>query len=223
MANGNELVFIMGNRNPFPNKCEQCQLRKALCICAMIPRLALNTKVILLIHHRETHRTSNSGRLAHLILENSEMRVRGLKGNPMEREGLVVPDRQSVLLFPSINAVELTPEALKKFDKPLTLIVPDGNWRQASRVPNREPDLFSLPRFRIPIDKPTEYRLRSETRPEGMATFEAIARALGVIEGPEVQAQMEAIFRIKVERTLWSRAKITLAECTGGIPKEAIC
>ena len=179
--------------------------------------------VILLIHHRETRRTSNTGKLAHLILTNSEMRVRGVKGDPMEREGLVVPERQSVLLFPSINAVDLTPDILKRFDKPLTLIVPDGNWRQASRVPNREPDLFSLPRYKVPIDRPSEYRLRLETRPGGLATFEAIARALGVIEGTEVQRQMEAVFKLKVERTLWSRAKIPLDECTGGIPKEAIC
>jgi DTW domain-containing protein YfiP len=220
-------VRSMATRTQFSNiqpadRCDDCCLRRVLCICEFVTQLDLKTKVIVLIHHRETRRPSNTGKLARLILKNCEIRVRGLKDNPMSSEGLVVPERQSILLFPSINAVEITEEVLKKFDKPLTLIVPDGNWRQASRVPNREPALFSLPRLKVPMDRPSEYRLRVETRPEGLATFEAIARAMGVIEGAEVQKKMEALFKLKVERTLWSRAKITLAECTGGIPEAAI-
>ncbi len=213
----------MGTRNPFPDRCKKCQLRRVLCICEFIPKINLRTKVIILVHEKETRRTSNSGKLAHLVLTNSEMRIRGIKDHPMEQGGLVVPERQSVLLFPSVNAVELTPTALNHFTRPLTLIVPDGNWRQASKVPNREPALFSLPRFKVPLGRPSEYKLRAETRPEGMATFEAIARALGIIEGEEIQNQMEQIFNLKVERMLWSRAKLKLEECLNTIPPEAIC
>ncbi len=203
-------------------KCMACKFRQVLCICELIPRFDLKTKVIILIHHRETKRPSNTGSLAHLMLKNSELRVRGLKGNIMSSEGLIEPERQTLLLFPTIDAVELTPEVLKKYTKPITLIVPDGNWRQAARVPNREIVLRPLPRVKVSVERPTEYKLRLETRAEGLATFEAIARAIGVIEGPEVQEKMEAAFRLKVERTLWSRAKITAAECVGGIPKEAM-
>jgi DTW domain-containing protein YfiP len=71
------------------------------------------------------------------------------------------------------------------------------------------------------MSRPTEYRLRLENRPGGLATFEAIARALGIIEGENIQAEMEAAFKLKVERTLWARAKIPLHECAGGIPREA--
>lgn len=203
-------------------RCKECEMRQALCICAFIPKIETKTKLILLIHAAETKRTSNSGKLATKVLQNSEMRVRGLKEGPIETEGITVPERQSLLLFPSINAVDLTPEYVAQIKKPITLIVPDGNWRQASKVPNREPALYSMPRVRVPVGRPSEYHLRLETRPEGLATFEAIARAMGVIEGKEVQEKMEDIFKIMVERTLWSRSKIKAADCIGGIPKEAM-
>ena len=195
----------MGSRNNSPDRCKDCQLRKDLCICEFIPSIDLKTKIIVLIHHQETKRTSNTGKLAHMVLKNSELRVRGLKDNPMDTVGLLSPERQAVLLFPTDDAIDLTSEFIQQFDKPLTLIVPDGNWRQASRMPNRVVQLANLPRVKVPLTKPTEYRLRNEPRTEGLATFEAIARALGIIEGPEVQEKMEFIFKMKVERTLNSR------------------
>lgn len=188
-------------------------MRKDLCICPFIPRLNLKTKVILLLHHRETHRPTNTGRLAHLILPHSEIRVRGLKGQPMDNQGLVSEERQSIVLFPSENSVELSQNSIAQFHKPLTLIVPDGNWRQASRMPNRIAEIRDLPRFHVPDLGPTQYKLRAENRNGGLATLEAIARALGIIEGLEVKEKMESVLAVKVERTLMARAKIPLSEC----------
>ena len=47
----------------------------------------------------------------------------------------------------------------------------------------------------------TEWGIRREHHPQGLATFEAIARAMGIIESPEVQAGLEALFRLMVHRT----------------------
>ena len=44
-----------------------------------------------------------------------------------------------------------------------------------------------------------------EMHPAALATFEAIARALGIIESPDVQAGMEDLFSLMVQRTLDSR------------------
>jgi len=42
-----------------------------VCLCASIPEVATRTQVIILRHHTERMRTSNTGRLAHLALPNS--------------------------------------------------------------------------------------------------------------------------------------------------------
>jgi DTW domain-containing protein YfiP len=58
---------------------------------------------------------------------------------------------------------------------------------------------------RLPEGPDTEWGIRREYHPNGLATFEAIARALGIIESPAVQAGMEELFRLMVQRTLHSR------------------
>jgi len=63
--------------------------------------------------------------------------------------------------------------------------------------------------------------LRRAARPGQLCTLEAIARALGVLEGPEVQRQLEGLLRIMVERTLWSAGRLGADEVAGGIPPSA--
>ncbi len=58
---------------------------------------------------------------------------------------------------------------------------------------------------RLPEGAKTGWGVRRECHPEGLATFEAIARALGVIESAEVQKSMEELFRLMVARTLQAR------------------
>jgi len=181
----------------------------------------LSTKLIVLIHNRETRRPTNTGRLATLALPHSELRVRGLR-TPMNEEGLVVSDRQTLLLYPDENAVELSPSYVASFKKPITLIVPDGSWRQAAKMRFRVPALKDVPHVKIPMGAKSNYQLRQETKENGLATFEAIARAFGIIESPEVQQRLEDFFKIMVERTMWSRGKKLAEDCESPIPPEAI-
>jgi hypothetical protein len=62
------------------------------------------------------------------------------------------------------------------------------------------------------------HRLRHETREGGLATIEAIARALGVLEGGQVRSILEKVFCAMVERTLWSRGQLDAAQVSAGIP-----
>ena len=59
----------------------------------------------------------------------------------------------------------------------------------------------------------------------GLATLEAIARALEILEGdagPEIKRAMLSVFRVMVERTLWFRGKLRDHEVSGGIPEAAL-
>jgi len=59
----------------------------------------------------------------------------------------------------------------------------------------------------LPGGPPSAYQLRASPRVDGVCTFEAIARALGIIEGGTVQRQMEEFFHIFVERVLYIRGR----------------
>ena len=110
-----------------------------------------------------------------------------------------------LLLHPTDDAVELGSEFLGAAPPPYTLFVPDGSWRQAGEMGHREPSLRSLQRVKLPTSAVSGYQLRKETKPGGLATIEAIARALGVLESPYVEQELSRIFALMVERTLHSR------------------
>lgn len=197
----------------------RCHLHASLCMCSHIPHLLTRTRLVLVTHYREDRKPTNTGRLATECLSNSEIWVRGHAQQPCEHF-VIDPQTLPVVLFPGEASIPLAD--FIGASQPVTLIVPDGTWRQASKVPHRVPSLTGVPLVSLPNAGPvTQYRLRNETREGGLATMEAIARALGLLEGPEVQAVLERVFRIMVERTLWSRGDLPAERVTGGIPEGA--
>ncbi|MBI1840149.1 MAG: DTW domain-containing protein [Verrucomicrobia bacterium] len=184
-------------------------MRKEICICEDIDScrrsIASRTRIFILMHHRELCRTTNTARLATLALAGCEIRVRGLRGAPMTDEGIVDPERHALLLYPTAEARELTPEFAASLDKPVTLIVPDGTWGQAAKVAKREAFLKNVERVKLTPIEASQYGLRRNPKENGLATFEAIARALGMIEGPLIQKRLEELFQVMVSRTLRSR------------------
>lgn len=185
--------------------CEVCQSHPDRCFCEFIPSLDLQTRLCLVVHYRELRRTTNTGQLAVRALKNSEMRVRGEERSGLSLSDLLVPQYRTLLFFPSDEAVDLTSEFVAQDPRPVQLIVPDGNWRQASKVHYRHHELKDVPRVMIKSANTAKYHLRAEHTPEGMATLQAIAHALGVIEGEPVKEVLLRLYQLKLERTLLGR------------------
>jgi DTW domain-containing protein YfiP len=209
----------MSRRDNVEARCRLCRMHQLLCVCDLLPRLETRTRVVLVIHKKEERKPTNSGLLATRCLSNSEVLVRGRMGQP-EPDFAAHPERQLLLLFPHETAVPIGDFA--QSSRPVTLIVPDGTWRQAAKVSHRLPGLGGAPYVTLPPDAPTLYRLRAELHQGRLATLEAIARALGILEGAEVRQALERIFRVMVERTLWMRGALRAEEVTGGIPERAL-
>lgn len=188
--------------------CNVCYLNQNLCICKVIPTLDLRTKISLIIHAKELKRTTNTGRLALEALTNSEMRIRGLGRDALDLSDLLSLQYDTLLFFPCADAVELTPVFIQQFSKPIQLIVPDGNWRQASKVHTRHPELKDIPRVMISTPNTSQFHLRAESTSEGMATLQAIAYAMGAIEGLAVQNQLLELYNAKLQATLVGRGQL---------------
>lgn len=201
------IIKLIDRKRKTLNPCQGCFLHKDRCICEQMPVLALRTRVALVIHARELKRTTNTGQLAVKILINSEMRVRGEVRESLDLSDLLVPKYRTVLFFPSDNAVELNREFVEKSQLPIQLIVPDGNWRQASKVHYRHHELKEIPRVMISSPNLNPHHMRAETTESGMATLEAIACALGIIEGPEVKETLMKFYQLKLAQTLSGRGK----------------
>lgn len=153
----------------------------------------------------ELKRSSNTGRLALRALVNSEMRVRGETREPLDLSDLLTDRYRTFLFYPAVDAVELDHELVAQERTPIQLLVPDGTWRQAKKVHSRHRELKDVPRVKIGVPDISKFHLRAQHRPEGMATLQAIAHALGVIEGDLVKAQLMKLYIAKVERTMIGR------------------
>ena len=199
--------------------CLQCGLHKSLCICHLIPHLNLRTRIVLVIHHRELKRTTNTGALALRALENSIMKVRGEQDSTLlgseralDLSDVLTPDYRTFLFYPFKDALELTSELVNQSLKPIQLIVPDGNWRQASKVHSRHSELRDIPRVMIGAPNLSPLHLRKENTEHGMATLQAIAAALEIIEGLAVGQALKQLYQAKLERTLVGRGQLKLKD-----------
>jgi len=193
-------------------RCPDCLVHRSLCVCALIPTLPTRTRVVLVMHQLELNKPTNTGRLAIRCLPNSEILVRGREA--LHRAPAAFPGTP-LLLYPHAQALPL--ERWRDSPEPITLIVPDGTWRQAARARRRVPGADQIPCVVLPA--PTSgYRLRQATRPGRLSTMEAIARALGVLEGPSVEEALLHLHQVMVDRTLWTNGRLATEAVTGGIP-----
>lgn len=160
------------------------------------------------MHEKELKRTTNTGRLATKCLLNSELRVRGTKSGPLDLSDLLEMPYEPLLLYPSEDARDLNTLFTQIRRKPVLLIVPDGNWRQASKVHTRHKELAHVPRVFLK-KKATDSSLvmRKETVENGMATLEAIAAAFGTLENSAVGAALKQLYELKLHQTLLGRGQ----------------
>ncbi|MES2527871.1 MAG: tRNA-uridine aminocarboxypropyltransferase [Bdellovibrionota bacterium] len=200
--------MILSRKRKTVAPCQTCFLHVDRCICALIPSLTLKTKISLIIHAKELKRTTNTGRLAIKALVNCEMRIRGEGKEALDLSDLLSPEYQTYLFYPSDEAIELDEKLVASSKLPIQLIVPDGNWRQASKVHYRHHELKDVVRVKISTPNLNPQHMRAENTDHGMATLEAIAQALGIIEGKAVGDVMMKLYQEKLEATLKGRGVI---------------
>jgi DTW domain-containing protein YfiP len=201
--------------------CSTCRLHPTLCICALVPRLQTRTRLLVVVPSGEARKPSNTGQLAARCVDGSTVQIVRKRSGPMPAP-VVRSGELPLVLFPAPDAVPITQYIGSP--QPVALIVPDGSWHQARALQQRGP-LRHHACVTLPSLGPSEYRLRSEPQVGGLATIEAIARALRILEGDAGEAISHAIlhvFRVMVERTLWFRGKLHDHEVTGGVPAAAL-
>jgi DTW domain-containing protein YfiP len=171
-------------------RCPRCLLLLRVCLCAAIPTVVTRTRIVIVRHHLERWRSSNSGRLAHLALPNSEIVEHGGRSvaalPPLDGAWLVFPEGEPVTAAP--------------VPPPRQLVVLDATWSQARRMYRKLAALRGLPILRLPDAPMPAARLRESPAPGRVSTLEAIARALRLVEGDAAAEPLEALFALAVAR-----------------------
>lgn len=160
--------------------CWECRRPARVCYCAAVEPIATRTQVVILQHPRESDVPINTARIAELALSNSTLHV-GLEfsRDATLSSALSNPEAPPVLLFPSNDAKDL---ALEPPAGPVTLVVIDGTWWQASKLYKLNPFLHALPRYGISPSSESRYRIRREPAAHCLSTIEALEAALSLLE-----------------------------------------
>lgn len=159
-------------------RCQQCARPQSHCLCALIPSLPSQTRILLIQHPDETKHALNTARMTALGLHNAELIVAETVD---DLEGyLEQPGYRVGLLFPGEDAQQLS--AYQAEQLPWLLVVPDGTWRKARRILYCNPLLATLPRVTLPSGLSSRYRLRKAPDAQALATVEAVSYALDLLE-----------------------------------------
>ena len=156
--------------------------------------------MVLLQHPREARLAICSAWLTRLALANSELH-RGVRFGDYPRVREVAASPGAALLYPGEGAV---PAGALAARPPQVLVVLDGTWQQAERMLRDNPPLAALPRVSVAPDRPGPYgELRREPSPVCLSTLDAVALALGALEGsPGRFEPMREALRRMVDRQL---------------------
>lgn len=173
-------------------------------MCSEIPTVPTATAFEVVRHVRELNKLSNSARVAGLAMPSLHLHSYGARGPRFDPTPLL--GTGVVLLFPlgAGGSRGLADPAQVR-----SVVVLDGSWAQARRMVNRMPALGALPRLVVEprlVDRP---RLRQPPVPGGMATLEAIAAAVELLEGRDRAAPLWALFDTLVQRGLALQGKPT--------------
>ena len=181
--------------------CPRCFLKVDLCLCSELTCLPSNIQIVIVRHVREERLTSNTGRLAALLLSNVHIVPYG--GGETFDEGPLRGD-DTWLLFP--DAPSTVPHG-----RPQRLVLLDATFRQARRMYRKISGLRRLPHcaFEAP-EQPTPGRRRAP-RSDGLSTIEAIATALAQFESPELAVPLMAAYAEFVRRADLSRGRKRIA------------
>ncbi len=202
------------------DKCYNCMMLEPLCLCPLLSPAVTTTRLVLLMHWAEVGKSANSGRLAAKLLVNQETHLHGQPDGGVDWTKICKDGWENLFLFPSDDAEVLDQNLVASFEKPVRLIVADGNWGQASRMHRRLSAVAKPRKVILPRGEPSQYKLRSAPdKLQGVSTLEAIARAMAILESADVAEHLLAVFRVMVDRNLFARGKLARDLVTGGIPR----
>ncbi|MBQ49842.1 MAG: hypothetical protein CMP10_20845 [Zetaproteobacteria bacterium] len=182
--------------------CSICQLIKDLCYCHLIPELDTCTRISFILHNSELGRASNTGYLAHRSLINSDMRVFGDGKDWRQWQQMNLAGYETLILSSRSSHV-VSPQFMQAIEKPIHLVVPDGNWRQGHSMTRKLAFQFGLRTVSLPQMPSSYYPLRRRHNEQnGVSTIEAVAKALDLFGEGDASARLNEIFKTMLDRWL---------------------
>jgi len=179
-------------------RCERCLRPAQYCLCALIPSIVCETRLLIVQHPSEQGHALNTARLLALGLPRAELLVaESLADHPQWIAVLQDPAWRTELLFPGPDVPLLSVQ--RQDARPRRLVLLDGTWRKARKLMHLNPLLQALPRVSLPDSLRSRYRLRKVPQPGALSSIEAGVEALRILEPALPVDQLLAPFDALIE------------------------
>ncbi|KAG8227781.1 hypothetical protein J437_LFUL006415 [Ladona fulva] len=178
------------------NICNRCDRPSVVCWCPYLPATPLKTRcrLIVLQHPAEERRCLRTVPMLVQSLEPGSCLIfKGKKfpSNRHENLAKILESEDSLLLYPSKEAKDISDVVVDDYRRPQNLIVIDGTWDQARSMYYNSPMLKDLKQVRLSLDAVSEYVIRTQPNEGCLSTLEAAAWALSIIENrPSMRAEL---------------------------------
>jgi len=167
--------------------CYRCFWPKKLCWCSSIQPMETRTRFVFLMHPKEFKREkAATGRLTHLCLVNSEVRV-GLRFDEDQALQTTIddPDQFAALLYPGLDARNISNGELTSADlghRRLVVFVLDATWSCARKMLKLSPNLQRLPRLMFTPSSRSRYVIKQQPQDGCLSTLEATHETLVALD-----------------------------------------
>lgn len=190
------------------HRCDKCQLARSACICAFRCELSCDLDLVLLLHHDEIFKPTNSGRLIADLLPANTYAFEWSRTEPAPAllHLLEDPARYPVLVFPGGGGRLVHRERpVLPEGRRLTLVMLDGTWKQAGKMARASPWLAHLPLMALADPEPGTYAVRQAIREGQLATAEAAAELLKICGETRAGEMLRDYFVVFNEHCLATR------------------
>lgn len=152
-----------------------------------------------------------TGRMAHLILENSEIIVDiGFDENPRFKKLLEDPEYETFVLYPGEQAINLSNETSQINFSPSKkqFIVIDGTWPCAKKMMKLSTSLHHLPRVSFTSTRLSEFKVKHQPLPGCLSTIESLHQVILELNRLKLENSMSQeenlmeVFRKTVEQQM---------------------
>lgn len=172
--------------------CYRCFWPQAHCWCGSLRSMATRTRLVFLMHPKEfKEEKAGTGRLTHLCLPNSEIRM-GVEFDRDEAVQALIADPKNycVLLYPGKEALNLSTVSGSQLstlntqlhERQLVVFLLDATWSGARKMLRLSPSLQRLPRIMFTPAAPSRYVIKQQPQEGCLSTLEAVHELLLVLE-----------------------------------------
>ena len=166
--------------------CNTCLRPPSVCYCSALVYITNTIKVLIIQHPLEEKHPFNTGYMATLCLNNSELIItETLSESALDK----IFKKKSALLYPSLEWLPKTEEInSSKFAASARieqLVVIDANWRKSKKILHLHPRLQHLPRVNLTGNLQSNYTVRKTSIDNGLSTIESIIKASNMLEATD--------------------------------------